>query len=44
VGACKLVELIQGKVAGIAMLIELEGLRGRERLDDYEVFSVLKYA
>lgn len=44
VGACKLVELIQGKVAGIAFLIELEGLQGRDRLDDYDVFSVLKYA
>jgi adenine phosphoribosyltransferase len=44
VGACKLVELIQGKVAGIAFLIELEGLQGRQRLEDYDVFSVLKYA
>ena len=44
VGACKLVELIQGKVAGIAFLIELEALGGRERLEDYEVFSVLRYA
>jgi adenine phosphoribosyltransferase len=43
VGACKLAELIQGKVAGIAFLIELEGLRGRERLEGYDVFSVLKY-
>ena len=44
VGACKLVELIQGKVAGVAFLIELEGLQGRERLEHYDVFSLLKYA
>jgi adenine phosphoribosyltransferase len=43
-GACKLVELIQGKVAGVAFLIELEALGGRERLEDYDVFSVLRYA
>ena len=43
VGASKLVELIQGKVAGIAFLIELEGLDGRERLEGYDVFAVLRY-
>jgi adenine phosphoribosyltransferase len=44
VGACKLVELIQGKVAGVAFLIELEALGGRERLENYNVFSLLRYA
>jgi adenine phosphoribosyltransferase len=43
VGACKLVELIQGKVAGIAFLVELDGLKGRDRLADYDVSSVLRY-
>ena len=44
VGACKLVELIQGKVAGIAFLIELEALAGQSRLRDYDVFSAVRYA
>jgi adenine phosphoribosyltransferase len=44
VGACKLVELIQGKVAGIAFLVELEALGGRERLAGYDVFSLLRYS
>ena len=43
VGACKLVELIEGKVAGTAFVIELEGLGGRKRLDGYNVFSILRY-
>lgn len=43
VGACKLVELIQGKVTGIAFLVELEGLQGRSRLNGYDVFSLLRY-
>ena len=43
VGACKLVELIEGKVAGTAFVIELEGLGGRKRLDGYDVFSILRY-
>ncbi len=43
VGACKLVELIQGNVVGIAFLIELAALAGRKRLDGYDVFSVLTY-
>ena len=44
VGACKLVELIEGKVAGIAFLIELEALAGRRRLEGYDVFTVLRFA
>jgi adenine phosphoribosyltransferase len=44
VGACKLIELIQGKVAGVAFLIELEALAGRSRLAEYDVFSALRCA
>jgi adenine phosphoribosyltransferase len=41
--ACvELVEKLGGKVAGIAVLIELEGLKGRARLP-YEIHSVLRY-
>jgi adenine phosphoribosyltransferase len=43
VGACKLVELIEGHVAGVAFAIELEALGGRKRLEGYDVFSVLRY-
>jgi adenine phosphoribosyltransferase len=43
VGACKLVELLQGTVAGIAFLIELEALGGRARLAGYDLFSALRY-
>ncbi|WP_027089032.1 adenine phosphoribosyltransferase [Thomasclavelia saccharogumia] len=39
----KLVEKLGGKVIGIAFLIELEELKGRERLQGYNVYSLLKY-
>ena len=42
-GATKLVELLQAKVAGLAFLIELEALKGRQRLESYDVFSVIQY-
>ncbi|MDQ3225068.1 MAG: adenine phosphoribosyltransferase [Chloroflexota bacterium] len=41
--AAELVERLGGEVAGIAVLIELVGLRGREKLADYPVTSLLKY-
>jgi len=39
----KLVEMLGGKVAGLAFVIELEFLNGRRKLDRFEVFSLLKY-
>ena len=39
----KLVERLGGKVIGIAFLIELEALKGRDRLQGYNVYSLLKY-
>jgi len=42
-GAAKLVELLQARVAGVAFLIELKGLGGREHLAGYDLFSVLTY-
>lgn len=39
----ELVELLGGKVAGLAFLVELEGLRGRELLPGYEVSSVIRF-
>jgi adenine phosphoribosyltransferase len=33
----------QGKIAGIAFLIELTDLKGKDKLKDYPVFSLIKY-
>jgi adenine phosphoribosyltransferase len=44
VGAVKLVELLGAHVAGLAFLIELEALAGRQRLQAYNVFALLDYA
>ena len=41
--ACKLVEKLGGEVAGLAFIIELEALKGREVLKDYDVMTLLKY-
>jgi len=38
-----LVKQLNGKIAGIAFLIELEALKGKEKLKDYPVFSLIKY-
>ncbi len=40
---CDLVEKIGGNVVGLAVLIELAGLRGRDRLKGYDIHSVIKY-
>jgi adenine phosphoribosyltransferase len=44
VGAAKLVELLGAEVAGIAFLIELKELEGRQRLQAYDVFALIDYA
>lgn len=41
--ACHLVEKLQGKIQQVNFLIELSFLKGREKLKDYNVASVLKY-
>ena len=41
--AINLVERLGGKVAGIAFLIELKFLNGREKLKDYMIHSVIQY-
>ncbi len=38
-----LVERLGGKVAGIGFVVELDFLKGREKLVDYDVFSLLHY-
>ncbi|MBP3735574.1 MAG: adenine phosphoribosyltransferase [Lachnospiraceae bacterium] len=39
----RLVEKLGAKVAGIAVLLELSGLNGRELLKEYPVFSAVSY-
>lgn len=41
--AVSLIEQMGGNVVGIAFLIELEALKGRDLLKGYDVYSVLKY-
>ena len=40
---CDLVKQLGGQIAGIAVLIELAGLRGRDKLTPYDVHAVLRY-
>ena len=40
---CDLVEKLGGEVVGIAFVIELEFLHGRERLEGYDVHSLIQY-
>lgn len=41
--AAKLIEKIGGNVAGISFLIELEFLKGREKLSGYDIDVLIKY-
>ena len=41
--ACKLVSQIKGTIKGLAVLVELEFLNGREKLNQYNVHSIVKY-
>ncbi len=38
-----LVEQLGGQVVGLAFVIELEFLKGREKLEGYDVFSLIRY-
>ena len=42
-GTIELVERLQGEVVGLAFLVELEFLKGRERLQGHRVTSVIRY-
>ena len=39
----ELIEKLEGHIVGIAVLIELLELKGREKLPDYDIFSLIKY-
>ncbi|HLD89187.1 MAG TPA: adenine phosphoribosyltransferase [Candidatus Nanoarchaeia archaeon] len=40
--ACNLVKKLGGNVLGLAFLIELEFLNGREKINEYDVLSLIK--
>ena len=40
---CNLVEKLGGQVVGLAFAIELNYLKGREKLQGFDVFSLLRY-
>jgi adenine phosphoribosyltransferase len=40
---CKLIEKLGGEVAGLAFLIELNFLNGRQVLEEYDVYTVVEY-
>ncbi len=42
-GTIELVERLQGEIAGLAFLVELDFLKGRERLEGHKVTSVIRY-
>ena len=39
----ELVEKLEGHIVGIALLIELTALNGREKIPNYDIFSLIKY-
>lgn len=39
----RLVEKLRGRVAGLGFILELDFLKGREKLKGYDVFSLLHY-
>jgi adenine phosphoribosyltransferase len=43
IAAIKLVEKLQAHIVGASFLIELSFLNGRERLKNYDVFSLIQY-
>jgi adenine phosphoribosyltransferase len=42
-GTIELVERLQGQIVGLAFLVELRFLKGRERLTGYKTTSVIQY-
>ena len=41
--AASMVEALGGKICGMAFVVELDGLKGRDKLKEYDVFSLLHY-
>ncbi|MCK5219801.1 adenine phosphoribosyltransferase [bacterium] len=42
-GTVDLIRKLEGRIVGIAFLIELEFLKGRQRLEGQDIFSLIKY-
>jgi adenine phosphoribosyltransferase len=42
-GTIELVERLKGQIVGLAFLVELQFLKGRERLAGYKATSVIQY-
>ncbi|OPX17762.1 adenine phosphoribosyltransferase, partial [candidate division WOR-3 bacterium 4484_100] len=40
---CKLVEKLEGEVIGCAFVIDLTYLGGKERLKEYDVYTLIEY-
>ena len=40
---CDLVKQLGGHIVGVAVLIELAGLKGRDKLTSYDIHAVLRY-
>jgi adenine phosphoribosyltransferase len=40
----KLVQQLGGEIAGLGFAIELDFLKGRDKLSDFDVFSLLHYS
>jgi len=43
VACCDLVEQLGGEIVGIGFVIELSFLKGRDKLDKYDIFSLVQY-
>jgi adenine phosphoribosyltransferase len=41
--AIRLVEKLQAHIVGISFLIELSFLHGRQKLNNYDIYSLIKY-
>ncbi|MCP4481991.1 MAG: adenine phosphoribosyltransferase [bacterium] len=41
--ACNLIEKLDAKIITVAVLVELEFLKGRDKVKSYDIFSILKY-
>jgi adenine phosphoribosyltransferase len=41
--ATNLVEMLQGDIVGLCFLVELTFLNGRQRIEDYDIFSLIKF-
>lgn len=42
--ACKMIEQLGGKVVSVGFFIELEDINGKKALEDYDVFSIVKFS